>query len=150
MDGRDNDGDTLVDETGEKTSSATERVIKDVIIRDGKLIAVSMIPVDSPCEGGGTSVIHEISACSGSRLKNPAIDITGDRTVNNKDTVLVNGQNVSVSGISVKGIASDPAITGLPDTDVEMKVFVSHTGEKVIVFEKKEVLGIHYWREVNN
>lgn len=150
MDGRDNDGDGLIDEAGEKSSLAAERVIKNVTIRDGKLIAVSFIPDDSPCTGGGTSVIHEITACSGGRLTQPAFDITNDQTINSNDKVLVGGQLLVPSGIGEQGLVSSETIAGFPNKDTEMKIFISHTGEKITIYEKKETLGIHYWREVNN
>ncbi len=49
--------------TSTYTSAATERVIKDVIVRDGRLIFVSFVPDDSPCSGGGVSIFHEIDVC---------------------------------------------------------------------------------------
>jgi len=42
-----------------------ERVIRNLMIRDGKAIFISSVPKDSPCAAGGDSVLNEVNACTG-------------------------------------------------------------------------------------
>jgi len=42
-----------------------ERVIRNLAIRDGRVILISSVPKDSPCAAGGDSILQEINACTG-------------------------------------------------------------------------------------
>lgn len=149
MDGLDNDGDGTIDEDGERSSLASERVVKDLIIRDGKLIILSFIPDASPCSGGGTSILHEFDAGSGSRINRAVFDISGDRIINENDLIFIAGQYVSPTGIGIQGLVSPPAF--VPDgKDRELKIFSTSAGTTEVIFEKPEQLGLHYWRELKN
>jgi len=150
MDGIDNNSTGGIDEAGEKSSTASERVVKDVTIRDGKLIVLSFIPDASPCSGGGTTVMHEITACSGSRLSRPAFDINGDKKIDDNDYIIIGGQKMSVSGIGYQGMLHPGVFLGMPDKKRELKIFSSSAGTTEVVVEEAEEVGLYYWREVNN
>ncbi len=151
----DNDNDGDIDEAGE-TKLGGERIIKDVIIRDGKAIVISFIPEDSPCTGGGKSIIHEMDACDGSRMTKPVFDIDGNGYINDLDLIDVgitdtdgNAVLVPPTGIMKDGMLHTPVIVGDPNEkqDREMKIFSSSSGDTKILWEKKEKTGFYYWRE---
>lgn len=148
MDGVDNDGDSVIDETGESSSLASERVVKNLIIRDGKLIILSFIPDASPCSGGGTSILHEFDAGSGSRINSSVFDIDGDRLIDENDLIYLSGQSkpVSPTGIAIQGLVSPPAFVS-DGKDRELKIFSTSAGTTEVIFEKPEQLGLYYWRE---
>jgi len=152
-DGVDNDGDGEVDEEGE-VRAAGERVIKDVIIREGKAIVISFIPDDSPCSGGGASIVHEMSACSGGRVGKAVFDITGDRLVSEEEDVITieeDGEEIEVppTGRMYDGMLHVPVVATDPDRsrDRELKIFSSSSGTTEILWERRERTGIRYWRE---
>jgi type IV pilus assembly protein PilY1 len=132
-----------------------ERIIKDVIVRDKKLIYITFTPDSSPCSGGGTSIIHEVNACTGGRLSFAQFDITGDRSVTSDDLidtglVDVHGDPLPPlppSGIGRPGLLHIPVFVRLPDRPEEMKIFSSSAGTTETIFEIAERLGIFYWRD---
>jgi type IV pilus assembly protein PilY1 len=132
-----------------------ERVIRDVMIRDGRAIVVSTIPESSgenPCVGGGYSMVHEISACSGARLKKPAFDANDDGIIDEKDIVEIpdpaTGDLIPLppSGIGYDSMLYEPII--LNDPPIEIKYFSSATGNIVMLYEQPERIGYGAWREV--
>jgi hypothetical protein len=131
-----------------------ERIIKDVLIRDNKLIYITFTPDASPCSGGGNSIIHEVDACTGGRLSFAQFDITGDRAVTSDDLIETGLEDVDgnplpplpPSGIKRPGLLHIPVFIGLPDRPVEMKIFSSSAGTTETIFETGEKLGIFYWR----
>ncbi|MBU1419949.1 MAG: hypothetical protein KKI15_15810 [Proteobacteria bacterium] len=148
-DGVDNDKDGTIDEADE-AALAGERVIKNVIIRDGKAIIISFIPDDSPCSGGGNSILHEIDAVDGSRLSSPSFDINGDGIIDDNDMLDLDGDgvgDVAPSGRMFSGMLHTPVIVGDPDNPRELKIFSSSAGTTEIVWETKEKDGVYYWRE---
>lgn len=154
MDGRDNDGDGTTDEVDERSSLASERVVKDLIIRDGKLIVLSFIPDASPCSGGGTSILHEFDAGSGSRINSPVFDISGDQAIDKNDLIDISDGSgepilVSPTGIAIQGLVSPPAFVS-DDKDRELKIFSTSAGTTEVIFELPEQLGLYYWRELKN
>ena len=133
-----------------------ERVIKDIMIRDGHLIAITFTPNDSPCTGGGTSMVHEMDACDGSRLSFPQFDINMDGVIDQHDMVEIDdpdnpGETIFVppTGKGYDGLLHPPIIVTMPDTPVEMKIFSSSAGTTERLFEKAEG-GFYYWREIKN
>jgi hypothetical protein len=136
-----------------KLPIAGERIIKDVIVRDRKLIYITFTPDTSPCSGGGNSIIHEVNACSGARLTSAQFDITKDRLIDTNDLIdigLVDGSGnpilVAPSGIRRSGMLHSPVFVRFPDRPVEMKIFSSSAGTTETVFETIEPRGMFYWR----
>ncbi|NOX33910.1 MAG: hypothetical protein GXP56_09265 [Deltaproteobacteria bacterium] len=133
-----------------------ERVIKDVMIRDGHLVVITFTPSDSPCTGGGTSMVHEIDACDGSRLDSPQFDINMDGVIDKNDMVSITDPNDSTKTILVPptgkgydGLLHPPIIITMPNKQVEMKIFSSSAGTTERLFEKADG-GFYYWREIKN
>ncbi len=163
-DGIDNDNDGQIDEDLEQNPNPVanvgwffdlpiegERVVKQVIIRDGKAIVISFIPNSSPCAGGGKSIIHEMDACTGGRLGEAQFDISGDGQINEDDliTVTINGVEVQVAptGMGRPGLLHPPVFLRMPDNEREMKIFSSSSGNTESIFENAEQLGVYYWIE---
>jgi type IV pilus assembly protein PilY1 len=88
LDGLDNDSDGEVDEDDESAVLAGERVVKDVLIRYGNAVVISLIPGDSPCDGGGNSIVHEMPFCTGGRLTESVFDINNDGVIDEDDVLL--------------------------------------------------------------
>ncbi|MCI5221452.1 MAG: hypothetical protein D3924_01915 [Candidatus Electrothrix sp. AR4] len=165
LDGRDNDKDGNIDEEDEQNTPAGERIVKDVIIRDGKLIAISMIPGKSPCDGGGDSIVHEMSICTGGRLDQPVFDINNDGKIDQNDliTITIKDPNDPTKTITVDvpptgkmydGILHNPVIVKDNqdkdednDKDRELKIFSGSSGSTDIMMERKEKTGFYYWVE---
>jgi len=132
-----------------------ERVVRNVIIRDGKLIVVSSIPKSSPCAAGGDSILHEMDACSGSRLTEPQFDINDDGVINDDDLIVIDDPysddpddtlTVAPTGIKYPAMIYEPII--LRDDDIEMKYFSTAAGNIIMLKEESEKRGMFYWREV--
>ncbi len=161
--GKDDDNDGSIDESDECGSDvgwyfdlplAGERVIEDVMIRNGNLVAISFIPNDSPCSGGGMSIVHEMDACDGSRLLSPQFDINNDGKIDNNDMITINDANgnpivVAPTGKGYEGQVHPPVILSMPDKKREIKILSSSAGTTEEMFEKAPKLGLFYWRESN-
>ncbi len=130
-----------------------ERIIKDVFIRNNKLIYLTFTPDASPCSGGGTSMINEVNACTGGRLLSPQFDINGDNKITDADRIDIglvdqSGNKIFVSptGQSRPGLLYPPAFIRFPGKPVEMKIFSSSAATTETVFEVTEPRGLFYWR----
>lgn len=128
-----------------------ERVIRNVIIRDGKLIVVTSIPKSSPCAAGGDSVLMEMDACTGGRLTEPQFDLNNDGVINSSDmiTITVGGVPITVppTGILFPAMIYEPII--LRQNDREMKYFSTSAGNIIMLRERAERRGLFYWREID-
>ena len=126
-----------------------ERVVVGTMIREGKAIVVSFYPETAPCSSGGYSIVHEIDACTGSRLTEPQFDINEDGVIDEGDLIDIgihgDPKLVPPSGIQKEGRLQPPAILRMDET--EMKYFSSSSGTIETVQEKTVQLGITYWRE---
>lgn len=150
-DGLDNDSDGAVDE-GDEFELPGERIIKDIIIRNGKAIVISFIPGASPCTGGGESIVHEMDICDGSRTKAASFDVNGDGLINENDMIQItdiHGDTISVAptGIMYEGLLHTPVVVRDPDEERELKIFSSSSGATEILWEKEVETGLSYWRE---
>lgn len=88
-----------------------ERQVSNAVLRNGRIIFVSIIPSTIACGDGGTSWLMELNATDGSRLAFAPFDLNGDGLFDASDQVLVGGVLVNVSGKQSKdGITSTPAI----------------------------------------
>lgn len=130
-----------------------ERIIKDVFIRNNKLIYLTFTPDASPCSGGGTSMINEVNACTGGRLTSAQFDINGDNEITDADMIDIglvdtNGNKILVppSGQSRPGLLHPPVFVRFPGKPVEMKIFSSSAATTETVFEVTEPRGLFYWR----
>jgi hypothetical protein len=58
-----------------------ERVVSDVILRDGKLLVIGFNPEDSRCSRGGNSFFMEINANTGGSFDSAIFDIGDDQEI---------------------------------------------------------------------
>ena len=130
---------------------AGERVVSDVILRDGILIVIGFIPEQSRCSSGGNSIFMELNAFTGGSIGAIQFDIHDDGVVGEDDLVEVeiNGKKVKVpaSGKKLAGHVQPPAIIKLND-EKEMKYLSSSGGGIVEISEKAAKTGIAYWMEL--
>lgn len=138
-----------------------ERVVRDIIIRGGTVIAISSVPQSgTACTAGGRSWLMEMDACTGGRLSHPKIDINDDTKIDNpNDTIDIqvpdptNPANMITINVAPTGIASSnmlyaPAIIDIPG-DTEKKIFGTSAGGTQVIDEQDPGQG-KYWREVTN
>jgi type IV pilus assembly protein PilY1 len=101
--------------------SVGERVVSTALIRNGRIIFTTLIPIPPAganiCGAGSeaTSWLMELDALTGSRLPDTASgapwDITGDGVINDADLItLSDGTKVAPSGIQIEGGAGTPAV----------------------------------------
>jgi Tfp pilus tip-associated adhesin PilY1 len=128
-----------------------ERVISDVILRDGILIVIGFIPEESRCGSGGDSVFMELNAFTGGQLAGVNFDIHDDGGVGQDDYVQIekDGETIYVppSGLKLAGNLQPPAIIQLNET-TEKKYLSSSGGGIVEISERAAKTGIAYWMEM--
>ena len=130
---------------------AGERVISDVLLRDGVLIVIGFIPEQSFCGSGGESVFMELNAFTGGQLAGVQFDINDDGTIDENDLVEIeeNGvkKKVPPAGLKLVGNLQPPAIIKLNEK-TEKKYLSTSSGGIVEVIEKTAKTGIAYWMEL--
>jgi type IV pilus assembly protein PilY1 len=136
---------------------AGERVISDVIIRGGVLLALSFKPTSDPCGSGGDSMFMEINAFTGGSPVQAMFDINGDGKVDAGDLIeiTVNGtiKKVPPTGVQFGGFLQTPAIMRLGPLNTagtEIKYFSSSDGEIKTLAERAPKLGLTHWMEVRH
>lgn len=122
---------------------AGERSVSRSVLRNDRIIFVTLIPNVQTCENNGTGWLMELNALTGGRLDFPPFDRDGDQDFDDADRVTIseNGEDVLVapSGLpSPEGILSTPAI--LWTGKVEMKYASGASGN---VFTTTENPGSH-------
>ncbi len=130
-----------------------ERVIRNFMIRDGKVILISSIPKSSPCSAGGDSILHEMNACTGGRMSGAQFDINDDGKIDANDMISIPDPNdptkeilVAPTGIKYPEMIYPPKIMRHPD-NTETKYFSTASGSIEMLREEGEQRGIFYWRE---
>ncbi|MGD2096139.1 MAG: PilC/PilY family type IV pilus protein [Desulfobacterales bacterium] len=130
---------------------AGERIISDLILRDGILIAIGFIPSQADCASGGDSVFMELNAFTGGTIGSIQFDLHEDGIVDEDDLVEVeiNGKltKLPASGKKLAGLVQSPAIIQLNET-IEKKYLSSSAGGIVEIAEKTAKTGIAYWLEI--
>jgi type IV pilus assembly protein PilY1 len=128
-----------------------ERVVSDVLLRDGILIAIGFIPAQSFCGAGGESVFMELNAFTGGQLAGVQFDINDDGKVDENDLVEieVDGKKrwVPPAGLKLAGNVQPPAIIKLNEK-TEKKYLSTSSGGIVEIVEKTAKTGIAYWMEL--
>ena len=136
-----------------------ERVAKDVLIRDGKALVISLTPNSDACSGGGNSIVHELDAFTGGRLSIAQFDVNDDKVIDDNDLInpkdpagnpLVDDDGnlikIPPTGKDFTGILYPPVFLTMPDKQREMKLFSTSAGTTETIFEKSEKRAMVYWR----
>ena len=171
-DGLDNDNDGSTDEADEEVCHAGwyfdlpgfgdksdppnvrqgERVIEDVIIRGGVLIAITSLPKNTPCSGGGASLVMELNPCTGARLSCAQFDINGDGRIDENDLVQITdafGNDILVppSAMLFQGLLQPPVIIKIPGGN-DLKVLSDSSGGTQTIEEKGAGENFQFWKEL--
>lgn len=64
-----------------------ERGIREVTLRMGTAILISTTPSSSPCDAGGSSILYQVSSCTGGRTVAPQFDSNGDGKIDSNDVI---------------------------------------------------------------
>jgi type IV pilus assembly protein PilY1 len=128
-----------------------ERVVSDVILRNGIMIVIGFIPDQGRCGSGGESVFMELNAFSGGQLAGINFDVNDDATVDEKDMVEIEVDGIKIkvppSGKKLAGNIQPPAILRLNEK-TEKKYLSSSSGGIVEIAERAAKTGIAYWMEI--
>jgi outer membrane protein assembly factor BamB len=120
-----------------------ERVIRAPMIRDGVVIFIGSVPAQTPCSSGGTSVLYQISACTGGTPPRPQFDIDGSGKVDSEDVIIIDGEVVIVSGMFFDKMLYKPV-------DIKDRLYASDDSAEVNAVIVNRVLGgMLYWRETD-
>ncbi|MDJ0885879.1 MAG: PilC/PilY family type IV pilus protein [Desulfobacterales bacterium] len=126
-----------------------ERLVNDVMIRDGIAYIVPIIPSESPCKAGGDSIIYAVSACNGGGGLT-VFDIDGDQRVNDSDLINIGTADnpvwVAPDGLKKSGIWYTPAVLSIPGSGMDVLYFSTSGGTVESEFTTGEKLGFYYWR----
>jgi len=137
---------------------AGERVITPVSVHNKSLILVTSTPQTSPCQCGGSSIIHFLNPLTGGRQEHAFIDINRDGCVNDQDKVTVlyglpdrvpESLMAVPSGIYKPGILEAPKFLpfGTGRENLDTLLFMTSEGKLESVTGKGEKTGIVYWGE---
>lgn len=128
-----------------------ERVVRDVIIREGKVLVVSFTPGQDPCGSGGNSILHAINACVGARPDQDVfVDIdtvvhespSGDETTISQDS----DDAKEITGIEMAGNVNVSFFLRSGDTD---SIYINKNNAEIDkVNAAAAKLGIFYWLQV--
>jgi type IV pilus assembly protein PilY1 len=133
--------------------SGGERVVSDVLLRDGRLIVIGFTPSPDPCSAGGTSFFMELDSSTGGVAGGTLFDINDDGVIDERDMVVTGeddqGNEIlgSPQGVDMPGNLQPPAILQL-NPKIEVKYISSSTGAIYTLKEKAVRLGVAYWKEV--
>jgi len=131
-----------------------ERVISDVLLRDGRLIVIPFTPDPDRCSDGGSSFLMELNSFTGGTSGGAIFDINNDGKIDSGDLVNIpmDGDggytHVFPDGLQMAGNVQPPAILRLDDK-IELKYLSSSTGAVHMVGEKAVRLGVTYWKELD-
>jgi type IV pilus assembly protein PilY1 len=134
-----------------------ERVVAAPLLRHGRVVFTTLIPIDDPCSTGGTSWLMELDALSGARLTEAVFDLNGDGRVDSADLITATteeGEEVKIpaSGRQSKvGIIKTPAVISGGGTGLEYKYFGGSDGDIEVVTEaggSKDIFGRRSWRQL--
>ncbi|MES9845956.1 MAG: PilC/PilY family type IV pilus protein [Candidatus Sedimenticola sp. 6PFRAG5] len=100
-----------------------ERVVSAPLLRENRIVFVTMIPDEDPCEFGGDSWLMELSAVDGKRLSISPFDLNNDGSFSSADYITIiddNGQEIHVPASGKKskeGIIKTPGIVKTEDRE---------------------------------
>lgn len=119
--------DLLTPASVSPSGSLGERVIAFPLLRNGRVIFVTLIPKPAnSCESGGESWLMELDALNGKSLGTPPWDLNKDNTFNNSDLV----DNKVPSGMKKSDIGTlkTPSVVTVPGGEVKLPIGVMESG----------------------
>jgi type IV pilus assembly protein PilY1 len=90
-----------------------ERVVGDPTLYNNRILFTTLIPDSAVCGSGGTGVLMELDAVTGSALNYPTFDVNGDGMVDSSDNLGTPG--VYGSGVLQSSIPSSVKLQKNPD-----------------------------------
>jgi type IV pilus assembly protein PilY1 len=138
-----------------------ERVVQRTEIRNNIAIVISY-SLESDNAGdlckpvrSGSSIVHELDACSGGRRSSAAFDINDDGIIDGNDMIEITDPSnpdgtirVAPTGIKKPGLIYPPKIIVVEGS--EIKYFSSSRRTIETVREVTETTGMYYWRQFHN
>lgn len=123
---------------------ATERVVRNPIIRSGVVIAVANTIESGICSGSAGSYLYTLNACSGGQPYRPQFDLNGDGIFDESDTVTIGGQTYYPGGKRYDTMLFDPvAMSGSSGT----VLYINDTFGRIRLDEKPPAgPNMRYWR----
>jgi len=131
-----------------------ERVHQQPLLRNGRIIFVTVTPSEDPCLSGGTSWLMELKASSGSRLDKTPFDYNRDGKFGDTDLIEMGGGGDSDvlpgSGIRLDGagIITNPAVALQTNSQAEIKLMSSSGGTVLSVTEGSGLNVTRPWVEL--
>lgn len=104
-----------------------ERVVADSIVSNGRVIFVTAIPSQTPCDFGGDGWLMELDANNGGLIEEFTFDVNDDGVIDEEDLVNMtdlNGDDKTVAPSGRKsssGLIQKPTIISQPASDIEYK-----------------------------
>ncbi|WP_026182041.1 pilus assembly protein [Thioalkalivibrio sp. AKL6] len=129
-----------------------ERVISRAVLRDDRIIFVSVTPSATPCSTGGFSWLNELDAINGSRLDYAVFDIDGDGSFDAGDRISIPGTDGEMAhggGRRINDLVTSPFVM---DTggEVEHKYLSGASGEITTIDEAASgvEMGRQSWEQI--
>jgi type IV pilus assembly protein PilY1 len=130
-----------------------ERLVSDVLLRDGRLIAIGFTPDPDQCNYGGDSFFMEFDSATGTFAGATIFDINDDGVIDDKDVFEISidpaadPMRVAPFGVRLPGNLQSAAILQLNEK-IEVKYMSSSDGSIYTVKEPAVKLGFTYWKEL--
>lgn len=95
------------DENGGAAIAKGERIISGALLRQGRVVFVTMTPASDPCSYGGESWLMELNSITGAYMDKAVIDISKDYKFDSNDDVTVTNSDGSQETRVISGIQED-------------------------------------------
>ena len=132
---------------------AGERIISDMLLRDGRLAVISFRPDPDRCSDESNSFLLELNAFTGGSIPGVMFDLNEDGIIDMADTVTTgydadsNPIRIPPAGIKMPGNLQPPISLRLNHL-VEVNYLSSSTGTVHLLKSPAVKLGVIYWQEL--
>lgn len=130
-----------------------ERIISDVLLRDGRLTVICFTPDRDRCSDGGSSFLMDLNAFTGGSIPAAVLDINEDGVIDTQDTVIMGYDSdrspieIPPAGINLPGNLQPPATLKL-NRRVEVNYLSSSIASVQSLKKQAERVGVIYWKEL--
>jgi len=131
-----------------------ERIVSNIIYRNGKVIFTTITPTDNPCDFGGESWLMELKAINGARLPFAVFDINSDGGFTEQDFISYTDTSGSQSSVAPSGIKSQvglvpaPAILSAGETEHKYLPGTSGSIQHITENPGNQAHGRQSWRQL--